>query len=224
MTVSPLYLRAFVATAAMALTAFASAGVRPVDAPAPAAPDIEALLPDEFAGWRRIGVSGAVLPSEGAPGPGEAVAYTAYADDLGRVVTLVVVYGPPGGDQVRLHRPEVCYVAQGFALVARSTAAIDAGGRTAPVVHLATEQGARREAVSYLLRQGDAFTTDAREGALASLFGAGRRGEGVLIRASSVHGAGDSGVYFARHERFLSDMSAALGPEGRATLLGREAS
>ncbi len=220
MRAGPLLLRATIAAAAMTLTALTGAVVRPVDAPPPAAPDLYAMLPDGFAGWRRIGVSDLVLPAEGAPGPGEAVAYTAYTDDIGRVVTLVIAYGPPGGDQVRLHRPEVCYVAQGFALRGRATSAIDAGGRMAPVVHLATEQGARREAVSYLLRQGDAFTTNARSGSIASIFAKGR-GDGVLIRASSIHGSGaEPGGYFVSHELFLAEMSAALTPEARETLLG----
>ncbi|MEL7486131.1 MAG: exosortase C-terminal domain/associated protein EpsI, partial [Pseudomonadota bacterium] len=114
--------RTIVVSAVMALVAAASAIVAPPSREIAAAPDLERLLPDAFGAWRRIPLQDTVLPPETNLSRGEAVAYRAYRDDLGRVVTLVAAYGPPLGDSVRLHRPEKCYAAQGFLVKERAVA------------------------------------------------------------------------------------------------------
>lgn len=203
----------------MSLTALAAASVKPMQAKAIAAPDLEQLLPDEFDVWMRIDVSQAVLPAESELGPGEAVAYRAYRDDLGRVVTVVAAYGPPLGDSVRLHRPETCYVAQGFQIMARSEAAILARGRTIPVVNLDAQSPSRREAVTYWLRDGDNFVASASESGWRRLKG-GAAADGALLRISTIDGASPA---FDRHVEFLAAFTAALDQEAAKILIGGEA-
>ncbi len=181
------------------------------------APDLDAIMPEKFGGWRRIGLSRAVLPAEAELGPGEATAYRAYQDSAGRTVTLVVAYGPPLGDSVRLHRPENCYVAQGFAIRDRFVDRLSAGDSDIPVVRLATENSIRNEAVSYWLRDGDAYVASASGHGLLDL----RRGgdgsaDGALVRVSS---SGEGDTAFALHNRFMSDFANALAPEARRLLL-----
>ncbi len=196
----------------------ATARLEPVAPPSIIAPDIDALLPDEFGVWRRIALSDAVLPQDVELGPGEAVSYRAYVDDLGRVVTLVAAYGPPLGDSVRLHRPESCYVAQGFTILARREELLLLNEQPRPVVHLSTQSPSRREAVSYWLRSGPAFTTGAAQSQWAAFF---RRQpaplDGALVRISTVLGRRPA---FEVHTDFLEAFSASLTPEGRRVLLG----
>ncbi len=205
----------------LTLTGAASAILKPVAPQAPeTAPDLEALLPNDFGVWRRVEVSDAVLPQEAALKPGEAVAYRAYADDLGRIVTLVAAYGPPLGDSVRLHRPETCYVAQGFSVRARSRSTFIAAGRDIPIINLDAESPSRREAVTYWLREGAAFTTSAGDGGWGRI----RRGlakplDGALLRVSTVNAETPQ---FDLHREFLSDFADALAPTARAILLGEE--
>ena len=123
----------------MTLAAFATAFLGRADRPAATAPNLERLLPAAFEGWSQVQLTAAVLPQESALGPGEAVAYRAYEDATGRVVTLVAAYGPPLGDSVRLHRPESCYVAQGFVIRDRSVNALRFGEDVAAVIRLNTE-------------------------------------------------------------------------------------
>ena len=204
----------------MVLTGLATAGLKPAArVSAAAAPNLEAMLPDEFGSWQRVEIAQAVLPAESELGPGEAVAYRAYRDDLGRVVTLVAAYGPPLGDSVRLHRPEKCYVAQGFEIIARSESVIAARGRSVPVINLDTQSPSRREAVSYWLRDGDAFTTKSIDNGWRRLKGGSGLLDGALIRVSSVSG---DAPRFDLHEKFLADFSAALSPDASAVLLGEE--
>jgi EpsI family protein len=210
--------RAIFLAALMLAAAASTAALKPASRPMVATPDLEALLPEAFAEWRRVPIADAVLPKELELGPGESVAYRAYADELGRIVTLVVAYGPPLGDSVRLHRPESCYVAQGFALRSRAVVRLDIPGVDVRAVHLGTDGPSHDEAVTYWLRSGMAFvTTPAAPQWLA--FGAGgeRRLDGALVRASM---RGDDAVLFDLQAKFLSAFAGALGPEGRAVFLG----
>ncbi|HBK90591.1 MAG TPA: EpsI family protein [Parvularcula sp.] len=205
---------AFIA-ALMMLAGAATAIVAPgAGREAVAAPDLEALLPEAFGVWRRVPLADAVLPAEAALGPGEAVAYRAYADDLGRIVTLVAAYGPPLGDSVRLHRPETCYRAQGFAIIARKVG--EAGD--IPVVNLDAQSSARREAVTYWLREGADFSVRAADSQWRRL--TRRRAaaaDGALVRVSSISA---DRPQFDLHAEFLSGFTAALDPEARRLLAG----
>lgn len=207
-------------SALLSLTALASAVVKPaLTAPADA-PDLEALIPDAFGVWRRVELSQAVLPAEFDIKPGEAVAYRAYRDDLGRVVTLVAAYGPPLGDSVRLHRPEKCYVAQGFEIASRGEREVKIGARTIPTVDLDAQGPSRREAVTYWLRDGAAFTTKPSDNGWRRL---ARRsaaiGDGALLRVSSVN---TGAPQFSLHRQFLQALSEAFSPEASRVFLGPE--
>lgn len=207
-------------SALLALTALAAAMVRPVSTAPADAPDLEALIPESFGIWRRIALSQAVLPAEFDLKPGEAIAYRAYRDDLGRVVTLVAAYGPPLGDSVRLHRPEKCYVAQGFEIISREEGEMKVGARAIPTVDLDTQSPSRREAVTYWLRDGDAFTTKSSDNGWRRL---ARRGaavsDGALLRVSS---ANADAPQFSLHRQFLQALSEALSPEASRVFLGPE--
>lgn len=199
----------------MALSSAATAIVTPrASAVAAPAPDLDAMLPEAFGVWRRVPLAGAVLPPESNLGPGEAVAYRAYADDLGRIVTLVAAYGPPLGDSVRLHRPETCYGAQGFAINSRDIGAAGA----IPVVNLDAQSSARREGVTYWLREGDDFSVRAADSQWRRLMrGFGAAADGALVRVSSISA---DRPQFELHQEFLRDFAKALGPEARRLLAG----
>lgn len=202
----------------MALTALATARLNPRTEIAGAAPNIEEMLPEEFGAWRRVEISQAVLPAETELGPGEAVAYRAYRDDLGRVVTLVAAYGPPLGDSVRLHRPEKCYAAQGFEILSRSDGVIAMRGRLIPIISLDTQGPSRREAVTYWLRDGVNFSAKSSDHGWRRLKNRKELADGALLRISTIYGEAPQ---FDLHEEFLKDFSSALGPEASSLLLGQ---
>jgi EpsI family protein len=214
-------IRMLFAAVLLALMGLALGSVSQRVATMAAAPDLEAIMPEDFAGWRRIAISDAVLPQETELGPGEAVAYRAYADELGRIVTVVAAYGPPLGDSVRLHRPEKCYVAQGFEIRSRSEGVIADGARKIQIVHLDTESPSRREGVSYWLRAGHGFTTRFSDNQRRRLFSqVDAPLDGALLRVSTINPIAPQ---FDLHTKFLEDFAAALTPQARAVLIGREA-
>ncbi len=202
----------------MALTALASAVVVPAADDVAEAPDLEGLLPEAFGDWRRVPLGAAVLPAETDLEAGERVAYRAYRDGLGRMLTLVAAYGPPRGDSVRLHRPETCYRAQGFSIDDRRRADIATPYGAKPIVHMLTKNPTRREAVSYWLRSGDRFVTGAPAAQWINFReGLARPPDGALIRVSS---AGGDQSLLSLHEIFLNEFAAALDDEGAKVLLG----
>lgn len=209
-----------VAATMMALVALATASLTPRYSAPPAAPDLGAFMPAAFDDWRAVEVSGAVLPPEIEPGPGEATIYRAYKNSLGNYVTIVIAYGPPMGDSVRLHRPEKCYVAQGFEITARRAVALRLDDRSIPLVMLETRNASRREAVSYLLRDGRNFTTGEGAASWRRLIDRQPGIDGALLRVSSLYGDKPP---FALQQAFLTNFLDALSPDGRALLIGEGA-
>jgi EpsI family protein len=127
----------------------------------------------------------------------------------------VLAYGPPQGDAVRLHRPEICYVSQGYVVALRGVRR----GAVAPIVEMSAGNHARREAVSYVLRDGADFTThsaDAQLNALRDIGGA--PSDGALLRVSS---QGDADAQFELNRRFIEDFASAAPPELQKLLFGR---
>ena len=208
--------RALFISILMAGVAFASALVSEKAHTPVTAPDLEGMLPDVFDGWKSIAATVAILPPESDPGPGEATAYRAYKNDVGRVVTLVVAYGPPLGDSVRLHRPESCYVAQGFVIENRHKDMLTFASHNTPIIRMDTQKALQNEAVSYWLRDGDAYISDAAGHQMLFFKRGGGVSDGALVRVSSKGAGGDE---FALHNSFMAAFVDALSPEARALLL-----
>lgn len=197
-------------SAALALSGLATALVGPAPkAPAPRAA-LADMLPDEIDGWREIQLNNAVLPADWEPAPGDDVAFRAYRDAYGRIVTLVVATGDGGSDSVRLHRPETCYTAQGFAILGRDEFA--AAEQTPPIVFLRAQNAARTEAISYWLREGGAYNRPVSS--IEKIFDVA--GAAALFRVSSTAlNAQDADL----HRAFIDDFLAAADRDLRSLLL-----
>lgn len=81
-------------------------------------PDVEALLPVQFGRWS---VDRTIVPLAVSPDVAQMLATLydrtvarTYVNDLGERVMLSVAYGANQSRALQLHKPEVCYVAQGF--------------------------------------------------------------------------------------------------------------
>ncbi len=210
--------RALAASALMLAVAASTAALKPAARPAPSPPDLESLIPDQFGEWTRAEIAGAVLPDEMELKRGEAVAYRAYRNRDGRIVTLVVAYGPPLGDSVRLHRPESCYVAQGYEIRSRTVEPTTLAGADAAIVKLSTLGPSRPESVTYWLRSGAEFVTAPSGSPFSALNPeTWTPRDGALVRASS---PGDTPLLFDAQRDFLEALAASLTVEGRAVLLG----
>ncbi len=86
-----------------------------------------------------------------------------YRDADGHLVLLLVAYGSSQSDRLQLHRPEICYAAQGFRVSRPTTHTLSMRSDlpALPVVRLLAQRDARVEPITYWMRLGDAVATGA---------------------------------------------------------------
>lgn len=193
----------------------------------PAGATLKQIVPSSFGSWRGGESGDIVIPrTEGS------LAARLYSDELGRLyrnadddtseVMLLAAYGKSQSDALQLHRPEVCYPANGFGIAYRKFVDIAIGGFTIPAVALTAVAGSRFEDIVYWTRLGEALPRTAgeqREDRLAAAM-AGYVGDGVLMRASAVRSEGDP-AKFDQLREFLAQLVAATAPGDRPALIGK---
>jgi EpsI family protein len=188
---------------------------------------IATLFPESFGAWR---IDPSVIPVEPGAEVRKTIAETydqvlsrTYVDAAGYQVMLSVAYGGRRNQGMDLHRPEICYPAQGFALrrETRETT-FRYGDRSLQVKRLVAGAGNRNEPVTYWLVIGHSVASFGYGHRLALLrYGlTGRVPDGLLLRVSSVDA--DEPRAFEQQDVFLRDMLAALAPGFRRRLLGQD--
>jgi len=220
--------------AAMIATACGVELLQPKPMPATAQASLAQSIPTQFGDWKEVSFAGdQVDPGKGTADepnmdrPYDDVLMRAYGNSRGDVVLLALAYGRNQRQEVKIHRPDVCYTAQGFQLLERN--AIDlpvkgADGLPVTGTRMLVKAPGRVEAVSYFIRIGDVFTENAwkiryhifRQGM------AGHAVDGVLVRASQIVQGPTSGgpARYEVQEAFLSDLVQALPAPARHLLLG----
>ncbi len=181
-------------------------------------PPIEfaSALPGDFGDWKLIPSVHVVVPTE--PDALANKIYSqmtarGYTDGQGNSVMLLVAYGPRQSNNLQLHAPELCYVAEGFRVQKLSPVDANPGGSIQPfkLTRMVAKRGDRTEQVSYWMRVGDDIIS-ALLGRQYAKLSYGLRGvvpDGVLIRMSSI--STDRDATDALHARFLKDLMQNIG-------------
>ena len=143
-----------------------------------------------------------------------------YANSNGDVVMLSIAYGASQSRDLQVHRPEVCYTAQGFQVQAQGSGTVEAGPTNIPTQHLMTHLGPRHEPVTYWVRIGNQFVLGQLNQSLARIqYGlSGKIPDGVLVRASSI--SQDPQAAYAVHQAFMQAMVKELSSAARSVLMG----
>lgn len=191
-------------------------------------------IPTQFGDWKEV-AAGAdqVDPGKGTADdpnmdrPYDDVLMRAYGNSRGDVVLLALAYGRNQRQEVKIHRPDVCYTAQGFQLVERSPVALPVNGTSGAQVNgmrMLVKAPGRMEAVSYWIRIGDVFTDNAWS-IRYHIFKQGMAGQavdGVLVRASQIVQGKQlaSADHYRVQEEFLADLVRSLPASARQLLLG----
>ena len=195
-------------------------------------PDLDQALPRAFGGWRElpsplVQVSLSTGDEPNLDQPYDQTVMRAYQNERRQVVYLAVAWGKRQRQEVKIHRPDLCYAAQGFKVASLTSRSFDDIGSAGAAVRgkrmlaLARNGG---EAVSYWMRIGQLFSEDAFETRWHILTEglAGRIPDGVLVRASMrVRNAQEADRSWPVIESFLADLAAAAPPDARALMLGR---
>ena len=145
-----------------------------------------------------------------------------YVNARGYRVMLSVAYGGRRNQGMDIHRPEICYPAQGFA-VRRETqeTTLSVGAVSLPLKRLVAGAGSRNEPISYWLVIGRSVASFGLGHRLALLkYGlTGHVPDGLLVRVSSIDD--DEQEAFRQQDEFLRAMLGALAPGFRDRVLGQ---
>jgi EpsI family protein len=185
--------------------------------------DLETMIPKQFADWK---VDETIVPITVSPDV-QAKLDTIYNQTLTRTyinqkgerVMLSIAYGGDQSDSMKVHKPEVCYPAQGFEVLKLVTGMFDTGFGHIPVKRLLATQGARVEPIIYWLTVGDTVAVNSLKWKLAQMkYGlTGTVPDGMIFRVSSL---GDEVTAYPVQEDFIRVLLKTLSPENRKRLIG----
>jgi EpsI family protein len=143
-----------------------------------------------------------------------------YVNVRGDRIMLSVAYGGDQSDAARAHRPEVCYPAQGFEIIANQVARLALPSRALPVRQLMARQGGRLEPITYWMTVGERIALSGTQQKLAQLTYSTRGlvPDGMLVRVSSIDADKDK-AYIA-HAGFISQLSQGMAQGPKARVFG----
>lgn len=186
---------------------------------------LEELVPRQFGNWR---VDETVVPVLVDPRTqakldeiyNQTLART-YVNADGQRIMLSIAYGGDQSDSMQVHRPEICYTAQGFQVLRQTVGQLVTDYGALPVKRLLAVQGPRNEPITYWVVVGDKATQVGMQQKLQQLkYGlTGRVPDGILVRVSSIDRNEDAA--FGAQDRFLREMLAAMPEAGRLRVAGR---
>jgi len=143
-----------------------------------------------------------------------------YVNRAGEHVMLSVAYGGDQSDGTRVHRPEVCYPAQGFEILSNRVVNQTLPSGSLPVRQLVARQGGRIEPLSYWVVVGERVALSGTQQKLTQLryTMAGIIPDGALLRVSSI----DPDIEHASRlqSRFIAELYQAIKPTDRPRLFG----
>jgi EpsI family protein len=218
-------IRHFIVGVVFLLAAGMAVALKPVAKPPDPGFDLQRLVPQSFGDWR---LDASIVPIPPSPDVQanldklyDQMVNRTYVNSRGERIMLSIAYGGDQSDSLKAHRQEVCYSAQGFAIVELLQSEVAFAGRSIPAARLLAVKGGRSEPVTYWFTMGDRVVMS-RPARLLAQLSYGLQGEipdGMLVRVSNL--SADSQASYAAHTRFLDDMLAALDPRTLARMAGR---
>lgn len=191
---------------------------------------LEDTVPQQFGDWRLANGPATLAPiTDGTETsqeqPYDQTVLRTYVNSRGDTVMLALAWGRRQRQDVKVHRPEVCYPAQGYAVVGPSVdtpLTVPHHEGTITARSLMTRRGDVYEAVRYWIRIGNRYGGDGIATRLY-LLQEGLKGQvpdGILVRASlrlpKPEGAATA---YGQLDAFLQDLVAAVPPETRDLLV-----
>ncbi len=186
--------------------------------------DLKTLIPVQFGDWREETqyANFVVNPQQ------KEMLDKIYSETLSRTyvnaqgyrVMLSVAYGGDQSRATQVHKPEVCYPAQGFQVLDKAAATVVSPFGPLRVVHVDTQLGKRREPITYWITVGDQIVQGNVQKKLAEMrfrF-AGKIPDGLLFRVSSVDP--EIARAYDIQASFINQLLGTLTPQQRYRLAG----
>ncbi|HEY3301824.1 MAG TPA: EpsI family protein [Methylophilaceae bacterium] len=200
----------------MAIAAMGAVYAKPKLQAGKEAPSLESIVPHEFGDWHEESESDqqVSLSTDGEKSqdqPYDQVLSRTYVNSSGDAVMLALAYAKEQKQDVKIHRPEVCYVAQGYTLLSKNDVGIFLSPNmpTAQGKRLLTKRDGRIETVSYWVRVGNEYPRGGLDARMV-IFKDGLKGkidDGILVRASIIiPNEASADEAFEKQERFMADL------------------
>lgn len=186
--------------------------------------DLETMIPRDFGGWREEILSKALIvdpqQKELLDTIYSQLLSRTYRNDQGYRIMLSIAYGNDQSDSMQVHKPEICYPAQGFVLENKTAGSLAFGKSAIPITRIATTLGQRREPVTYWTTVGDQTVKSGIHKKLVEMsYGlTGKIPDGMLVRVSSIDP--DTAKAYRLQDQFAQQMLEALAPDARKRLTG----
>lgn len=186
--------------------------------------DLETAIPQQFGDWK---VDTTIVPIQVSPEVQQhldkfydQILARTYVNSKGQRVMLSIAYGGSQSRNLQIHRPEVCYTAQGFSVGNIANAMLSLAESAVPSRTLVARQGGRIEPITYWMRVGDEVLIDGLQQALAR-YKYGLTGvvpDGVLIRISNISDSAEQS--YRLHQEFAGALVQNLPKDAKLFLLG----
>lgn len=179
-------------------------------------PVLENVIPMHFPGWENrpnpyAQVSVNLFAQSISDAIYDQVLMRTYQDGAGNQVMLAVAYSAEQRQEIKIHRPEVCYPAQGFEVLGIHNHVFNIHGYAIPIKgkRLVFKKGNKVEAVSYWIRLGNIFPMSGLE-MRVKILKEGLKGnidDGVLVRVSTlIDDASAANAAYQIQEKFIADL------------------
>jgi EpsI family protein len=214
----------------MLCTALSSQLLRPTRLLAETLPalNLESAIPDAFGDWHRdpFATAQVVNPEQKAMLDkiySQTLTRT-YVNDKGYRIMLSIAYGrnQSKDGESQLHKPEVCYPAQGFQVLSKSDTTLDLGTGGLSATRLETRQGQRIEPLTYWAVVGNKIVKTGWDARMAELSYAAQSliPDGMLIRVSSIDKITPNA--YQMQNIFANAMVSAIDPSMRPRFVGNQ--
>lgn len=144
-----------------------------------------------------------------------------YRNNRDQRVMLSVAYGGDQEEVMQVHKPEVCYTAQGFSVSNKGNTTINTDKGTVIAKQLLTKQAERVEPVTYWITIGKSIALNGLQWRWERIkYGlTGELPDGLLFRVSSL--GRDTQLQYDLHKLFISDLFSHLSKEQAKQLIGK---
>ena len=212
---------------AMCLAAWLAVALHPTKklADQSAKVSLEAMIPKQFGDWKVDASAEAnVKPSAEVQANldkiYDQILNRSYLNSKGERMMLTITYGSSQTQDLKAHRQEVCYAAQGFTIAAIKHEALRIAQQTVPATQMFAIKQERKEPVTYWFTMGDNVVLSRMERLLVGIkySFAGVIPDGVLVRVSSLTPDAEQG--YAGQQVFLNELMQAMDAKSVQKLLG----
>ena len=186
--------------------------------------DISSMIPSQFGEWQELKQSNRQIVNPQQTADLQKL-YSetfsrSYVNSAGAIIMLSIAYGKDQSRDLQIHRPEVCYSAQGFQIVSTEKTTVNYADGDIPAMHIVAQQGQRNEPITYWVRIGEKVVRGNLEQGFARL-GYGLSGyisDGILFRVSTI--SKDNNSAFEIQDYFIKDLLKNTNIQTKKYLVG----